>query len=96
MNPTIRIVMHGSNGELRTKDYEKHETVLKMHTQIGVDDCSTDLALRHARISRAHWSNARSQRRGALRDARSLRNTDQRVDFCQHDSQPTSAHAPGN
>ena len=46
MNPTIRIVTRGSNGELRTKDYEKHETVLKMHTQIGVDDCSTDLSLR--------------------------------------------------
>ena len=44
MNPTIRIVTRGSNGELRTKDYEKHDTVLKMHTQIGVDDCSTDLA----------------------------------------------------
>ena len=46
MKPTIRIVTRGSNGELRSKDYEKHETVLKMHTQIGVDDCSTDLALR--------------------------------------------------
>jgi hypothetical protein len=46
MNPTIRIVTRGSNGELRTKDYEKHETVLKMHTQIGIDDCSTDLSLR--------------------------------------------------
>ena len=46
MKPTIRIVPRGSNGELRTKDYAKHETVLKMHTQIGVDDCSTDLSLR--------------------------------------------------
>lgn len=46
MHPTIRIVTRGSNGELRTKDYEKHDTVLKMHTQIGVDDCSTDLSLR--------------------------------------------------
>ena len=46
MKPTIRIVTRGNNGELRTKDYEKHETVLKMHTQIGVDDCSTDLSLR--------------------------------------------------
>ena len=46
MNPTIRIVTRGSNGELRTKDYERHETVLKMHTQIGIDDCSTDLSLR--------------------------------------------------
>jgi hypothetical protein len=46
MNPTIRIITRGSNGELRSKDYEKHDTVLKMHTQIGVDDCSTDLTLR--------------------------------------------------
>ena len=46
MKPTIRIVTRGSNGELRSKDYDKHETVLKMHTQIGVDDCSTDLSLR--------------------------------------------------
>jgi hypothetical protein len=46
MKPTIRIVTRGSNGELRSKDYEKHESVLKMHTQIGIDDCSTDLSLR--------------------------------------------------
>lgn len=46
MKPTIRIISRGSNGELRTRDYEKHETVLKTHTQIGIDDCSTDLSLR--------------------------------------------------
>jgi hypothetical protein len=46
MKPTIRIVTRGSNGELRTKDYDQPEAVLKMHTQIGIDDCSTDLALR--------------------------------------------------
>jgi hypothetical protein len=46
MKPTIRIVTRGNNGELRTKDYDKPEAVLKMHTQIGVDDCSTDLSLR--------------------------------------------------
>lgn len=46
MKPTIRIVTRGSNGELRSKDYAKHEAVLKMHTQIGIDDCSTDLSLR--------------------------------------------------
>ena len=46
MSTTIRIVTRGTNGELRIRDYEKHETVLKMHTQIGVDDCSTDLRLR--------------------------------------------------
>ncbi len=42
----IRIVTRGNNGELRSKDYAKHDTVLKMHTQIGIDDCSTDLSLR--------------------------------------------------
>lgn len=46
MKPTIRIVSRGTGGELRSKDYTKHETVLKLHTQIGVDDCSTDLSLR--------------------------------------------------
>jgi hypothetical protein len=43
---TIRIITRGTNGELRTRDYEQHETVFRMHTQIGVDDCSTDLSLR--------------------------------------------------
>ena len=43
---TIRIVTRGQNGELRTRDYDQQETVLKMHTQIGIDDCSTDLSLR--------------------------------------------------
>jgi hypothetical protein len=42
----IRIVTRGANGELRTRDYPEQERVLKMHTQIGVDDCSTDLSLR--------------------------------------------------
>ena len=46
MSKTIRIVTRGSNGELRTKDYPHEESVLKMHTQIGIDDCSTDLKLR--------------------------------------------------
>lgn len=46
MKPTIRIVSRGAGGELRSKDYTQHETVLKLHTQIGVDDCSTDLSLR--------------------------------------------------
>ena len=58
MKPTIRIVTRGSNGELRSKDYEKHETVLRMHTQIGVDDCSTDatceIAQRIARRAEPH------------------------------------------
>ncbi len=43
---TFRIVTRGSNGEIRAKDYAQQDAVTKMHTQIGVDDCSTDLALR--------------------------------------------------
>ena len=43
---TYRIVTRGKNGELRARDYEHEDAVLRMHTQIGVDDCSTDLTLR--------------------------------------------------
>ncbi|MBX3427939.1 MAG: hypothetical protein KF688_19830 [Pirellulales bacterium] len=43
---TIRVVTRGQNGELRTRDYPHTDAVLRMHTQIGVDDCSTDLSLR--------------------------------------------------
>lgn len=43
---TIRVVTRGQNGELRTRDYKHEDALLKMHNQIGVDDCSTDLSLR--------------------------------------------------
>lgn len=43
---TIRIVTRGANGEIRSKDYPHVDSLLKMHTQIGIDDCSTDLSLR--------------------------------------------------
>ena len=43
---TYRIVTRGSDGELNTRDYSQAESIMKMHTQIGVDDCSTDLDLR--------------------------------------------------
>ena len=42
----IRIVTRGKNGELRTREYKHEDAVLKIHTQIGIDDCSTDLTLR--------------------------------------------------
>src|SRR5690606_24123753 len=42
----FRVVTRGPNGELRIRDYPNQEPLLKMHTQIGVDDCSTDLDLR--------------------------------------------------
>jgi hypothetical protein len=43
---TFRVVTRGANGDLRITDYPSKETLLKLHTQIGVDDCSTDLSLR--------------------------------------------------
>jgi hypothetical protein len=42
----FRVVTRGSNGELRIRDYDNQDALLKRHTQIGVDDCSTDLDLR--------------------------------------------------
>jgi hypothetical protein len=43
---TFRIVSRGANGEIRSRDYDHQESLLKMHSQIGIDDCSTDLTLR--------------------------------------------------
>jgi len=43
---TFRIVTRGSDGEIRIRDYDSSEPLLRRHTQIGVDDCSTDLELR--------------------------------------------------
>lgn len=43
---TYRVVTQGLDGQLRIKDYDTKEDLLRLHTQIGVDDCSTDLDLR--------------------------------------------------
>jgi hypothetical protein len=43
---TFRIVTRGTDGKLHIRDYSKQESLLKAHTQTGVDDCSTDLGLR--------------------------------------------------
>lgn len=43
---TYRIVTRGADGKLRIKDYPTDESLLRTHTQIGIDDCSTDLGLR--------------------------------------------------
>jgi hypothetical protein len=43
---TFRVVTRGTDGSLRIKDYPTDETLHTLHTQIGVDDCSTDLDLR--------------------------------------------------
>lgn len=42
----FRVVSRGENGEFRTKNYEAVDALLRLHLQIGVDDCSTNLALR--------------------------------------------------
>ena len=42
----VRVVTRGTDGKLRVKEYTKPESLLKMHTQVGIDDCSTDLGLR--------------------------------------------------
>jgi hypothetical protein len=46
MKDTFRVVTRGHDGELRIRDYDSKEALLKRHSQIGVDDCSTDLELR--------------------------------------------------
>jgi hypothetical protein len=43
---TTRVVTRASDGTLRIKDYPSPHALLELHTQIGIDDCSTDLGLR--------------------------------------------------
>ena len=43
---TVRVVTRAADGTLRIRDYPTTDPLLEMHTQIGIDDCSTDLALR--------------------------------------------------
>ena len=42
---TFRVVTRG-DGQLRIRDYSQPDVLHRLHTQIGVDDCSTDLGLR--------------------------------------------------
>ena len=43
---TVRVVTRGTDGTLRIRDYPNADQLLQTHTQVGIDDCSTDLALR--------------------------------------------------
>ena len=43
---TVRVVTRAADGTLRIRDYPTTDPLLEMHTQIGIDDCSTDLTLR--------------------------------------------------
>jgi hypothetical protein len=42
----FRVVTRGTDGKLRVRDYPKADAIQRLHTQIGIDDCSTDLELR--------------------------------------------------
>jgi hypothetical protein len=50
---TWRIVTRGPDGELVTHDFDSAEGLLRMHVQVGADDCSTDLDLRGAPVFRS-------------------------------------------
>ena len=43
---TVRVVTRASDGSLLIRDFPNSEPLLQSHQQIGIDDCSTDLALR--------------------------------------------------
>jgi len=43
---TYRLVTRGSDGSLLIRDYPTIEPLVEGHHQVGIDDCSTDLALR--------------------------------------------------
>jgi hypothetical protein len=43
---TYRVVTRGADGKLRIRDYSQPDVLFRLHTQIGIDDCSTDLGLR--------------------------------------------------
>lgn len=43
---TYRVVTRGADGKLRIRDFSSAEPLLRMHVQVGIDDCSTDLSLR--------------------------------------------------
>lgn len=49
---TYRIVTRSGDGTLLIRDFPSSDPLLKSHTQIGIDDCSTDLELRGAPVFR--------------------------------------------
>lgn len=43
---TYRMVTRATDGTIRIREFQSTEPLAEMHTQIGIDDCSTDLSLR--------------------------------------------------
>lgn len=46
MSKSYRIVTRGVDGSIRIRDYDRKDSLTRMHSQIGIDDSSTDLSLR--------------------------------------------------
>lgn len=42
----IRMITRETDGQLRTRDFDGFDDILKVHEQIGIEDSSTDLSLR--------------------------------------------------
>ena len=42
----IRMITRETDGQLRTRDFDGFDDILKVHEQIGIEDSSTDLTLR--------------------------------------------------
>jgi len=49
---SFRVVTRLADGQLRIKNYTSEQSLQKLHTQVGIDDCSTDLSLRGMPIFR--------------------------------------------
>ena len=43
---TYRVVTRDKSGEIKIRDFDTEEDMMRRHIQIGIDDCSTDLSLR--------------------------------------------------
>ena len=48
----VRVITRAADGNLRIRDYPTAAPLLKLHTQIGIDDCSIDPGLRGLPIFR--------------------------------------------
>lgn len=42
----IRMITRETDGQLRTRDFDGFDDILKVHEQVGIEDSSTDLSLR--------------------------------------------------
>ena len=50
---TWRLVTRAADGGIVIHDFDSPDGILKIHLQVGIDDCSTDLELRGAPVFRA-------------------------------------------